>query len=156
MSVRITRRLEIDAGHRLMRHESKCRNLHGHRYVFDVTVKGPDLDESGRVIDFGVLKELVGGWLNDTFDHGFIVQEGDPLIPMLGDLDNKTAVLNCAPSIENLVKVVFDHATDLMSPHGISVVHVRGYETPACWADYGPNPSTAAAPLELRHFGGQA
>ena len=61
--VRITRRLEIDSGHRLMKHEGKCRNYHGHRYVFEATVEGPGLDEVGRIVDFSVIKERLGGWL---------------------------------------------------------------------------------------------
>lgn len=132
--IQITRRLEIDAGHRLMRHESKCRNVHGHRYAFEVTVEGPGLDEVGRVIDFGVVKEKVGGWLNDTFDHGMIVEDGDPIIPWLANHDQKTVVLDCAPSIENLVRIVFEKCAELL-PEPLRIVHVRGYETPTCWAD---------------------
>lgn len=81
----ITRRLEIDAGHRLMNHESKCRNVHGHRYVFEVTVGAENLDGSGRVIDFGVVKQELGGWLDEHWDHGFIYQRGDPVGEAMGN-----------------------------------------------------------------------
>ena len=40
MSVRITRRLEFDAGHRIPNHASQCRHLHGHRYAIEVTLSG--------------------------------------------------------------------------------------------------------------------
>lgn len=134
---RITRSFRIDMGHRLMNHESKCRNVHGHSYTFELTVQAAQLDAVGRVVDFGVLKEVVGGWLDTTLDHGFVVQEGDPLIPALQAIDTKTVVLDCPPSIENLVKVVFDKAWELLENTGLTVTHVRGYETPSCWADYG-------------------
>ena len=35
--MRITRRLEFDAGHRIPDHASQCRHLHGHRYAIEVT-----------------------------------------------------------------------------------------------------------------------
>src|SRR5260363_127088 len=35
----ITRQLAFDAGHRIPDHQSRCRNLHGHRYVLDITLK---------------------------------------------------------------------------------------------------------------------
>jgi 6-pyruvoyltetrahydropterin/6-carboxytetrahydropterin synthase len=137
----ITKVFRIDAGHRLMNHESKCRNVHGHSYTFEVTVRAMSktLDGVGRVIDFGVLKAEVGGWLDAAWDHGFIVERGDPLELLLQTvgLDHKrTIVLDCPPSIENLVRIVFDKAAELMGAHAIKVVHVRGYETPTCFADY--------------------
>ena len=36
----ITTRLEFDAGHRIPSHKSNCKNLHGHRYCIEVTIKG--------------------------------------------------------------------------------------------------------------------
>lgn len=135
----ITRRLEIDMGHRLMNHESKCRNAHGHRYAFEITVApnlGGELDKVGRVIDFGVIRDEVGGWINDTWDHGFMVEFGDPMLNWLREHDQKTVVLDCPPSIENLVRLVFENATRILAHHGIEVTRVRGYETPTSWADY--------------------
>ena len=50
-----TRRIQFCAGHRVMGHEGKCRNLHGHNYVVFVTAQADELDSVGRVIDFSVL-----------------------------------------------------------------------------------------------------
>ena len=136
----ITRRLEIDAGHRLMNHESKCRNAHGHRYVFEVTVSprlGQGLDSVGRVIDFSVLKEKVAGWLDVTFDHGFMVEKGDPMVDWLVANAQKHIVLDCPPTIENIVRIVYTNAAALLASSGLVVDNVRGYETPNCYADYG-------------------
>jgi 6-pyruvoyltetrahydropterin/6-carboxytetrahydropterin synthase len=133
----ITRQFAIDCGHRLQKHESKCRNLHGHRYTIEVTCVGLSrLDEVGRVIDFGVIKQKVGDWLDGVFDHGFIVEEGDPLVAWLLENEQKHVVLDCPPSIENLCDLWFHGAAELMAEHGIIVTRVRGYETPFCWADY--------------------
>ena len=38
-----TRRIEWDMGHRVPEHGGKCRTPHGHRYVAEVTVRGPQI-----------------------------------------------------------------------------------------------------------------
>lgn len=138
MLTTITRRLEIDAGHRLLAHESKCRNAHGHRYAFEVTVSGAALDDCGRLIDFGAVKQLVAGWLDAEWDHGFLAQAGDPLIEPMRALGLKLVVLDVPPSIEHLTAIVLARSAPLLAPDGLRVVRVRGYETPNCWADVEP------------------
>lgn len=132
----ITRRVEFDAGHRLTNHESKCRNVHGHRYVVLITVRAPQLDDVGRVIDFGKVKEIVGGWLDERWDHGFIAQSSDPIIPWLAQHEMKTYVMDKPPTAENMSKLLYQKADVLLAPLGIEVVNVRLYETPNCYADY--------------------
>ena len=48
--MRITRRLEFDAGHRIPDHASQCRHLHGHRYALEVTLSGDIITTSRRVV----------------------------------------------------------------------------------------------------------
>ena len=43
--MRITRRLEFDAGHRIPDHQSQCRHLHGHRYAMEITLSGDVIEE---------------------------------------------------------------------------------------------------------------
>lgn len=126
----ITKRLEIDAGHRLMKHEGKCRHVHGHRYAFEIDVSAQSLDEVGRIIDFSVVKEEVGGWLDKNLDHGFIAQAGDPIIQFLVDKDSKVYVMQTPPTAENLASLVLEKAIDLLRPKGVQVVAVTCYETP--------------------------
>ena len=49
--MRITRRLEFDAGHRIPNHQSQCRHLHGHRYALEITLGGGVIDAAGRPDD---------------------------------------------------------------------------------------------------------
>jgi 6-pyruvoyltetrahydropterin/6-carboxytetrahydropterin synthase len=155
---RITRKLNgVDMGHRLMKHEGKCRNYHGHRYTFEVTIDAKELDKVGRVVDFGVVKDLVGGWLDREWDHGMVLQEGDPLIEVLQAESVKLFTIPVPPTIEHLVKYVFDVAVQLLDDYPVRVVSVRGYETPNCWSDY-PNkvePHGHPPPTRLATFGGR-
>lgn len=43
----------------------KCRRVHGHTYFANLTVAGDELDETGFLINFAVLKKLI----HDRFDH---------------------------------------------------------------------------------------
>lgn len=130
--IAIVKRLEIDAGHRLLRHEGKCRNVHGHRYAFEIEAVGPELDEVGRVIDFSVIKEVVGGWLDRNLDHGFIVQEGDPLVSILAVLESKVYVMASPPTAENLAEHVRAICLGALAAklHPVKVVRVTCWETP--------------------------
>ncbi len=40
-----TRRIEFDAAHRILNHESKCKMLHGHRYAIEATFEAKNLDK---------------------------------------------------------------------------------------------------------------
>ena len=78
----ITKKIEFDYGHRVLGHEGKCCYLHGHRGVAEVTVCAVDdggVDDLGRVVDFGVVKEVIGGWIDEKWDHNFLLHKDDPL-----------------------------------------------------------------------------
>jgi 6-pyruvoyltetrahydropterin/6-carboxytetrahydropterin synthase len=138
MPTTVTKRLEIDAGHRLMKHEGKCANYHGHRFAFEITCTADELDDVGRIVDFSIIKRRVGQWLDEQFDHGMILEMGDPLIPFLQEQRHKLFILQpgTAPTSENLARVVFDVAQHALHDTGAKVVHVSCYETPTSRAGY--------------------
>lgn len=78
---RVSRRIEIDAGHRIMTHGSKCRHLHGHRYAIEAVCEAAALHEGGEqtdmVVDFGFLKEEMLKAIDEPCDHGFIAALAD-------------------------------------------------------------------------------
>ncbi|MBI4755147.1 MAG: 6-carboxytetrahydropterin synthase QueD [Betaproteobacteria bacterium] len=143
--MRITRRLEFDAGHRIPDHRSHCRNVHGHRYALEITLSGdilhtPGESSNGMVMDFTDIKALARRALVDLWDHAFLVWRGDrALMEFLGSLpDHKTVVLESVPTAENLALEAFrilDGAyRDRFGSH-LHLEQVRLYETPNCWAD---------------------
>ncbi len=137
--VSITREFTIDAGHRVFNHEGKCRSIHGHRYVFEVTCTAPALDALGRVIDFSVIKELVGEWLEINWDHAMILWELDPIISAWGPNGalhgHKVYSIPANPTIENLCRYLVDVVNHLLKNTEIRVVSIKGHETAKCSAE---------------------
>jgi len=141
----ITRRLEIDASHRISTHNSQCRHLHGHRYAIEVTLTGniitdEGVAEQGMVMDFSEVKRIAKKVLVDKWDHAFLVYSGDTLIMnFLQSLkDHKTVVFDSQPTAENLALAAFrilDRAYSDNYGNQLRLARVRIYETPNCWAD---------------------
>jgi 6-pyruvoyltetrahydropterin/6-carboxytetrahydropterin synthase len=132
--VTCTRLIAFDAGHRVWGHEGKCANLHGHRYTVEVTARG-ELDSIGRVIDFSVLKERLGGWVERNWDHGVILHQGDPLVTR-DEIFGKLAHIPYNPTAENMAHfLLHEVAPEQLEGTGVVVVKVRVWETPNCYAE---------------------
>lgn len=143
--MRVTRRLEFDAGHRIPDHKSQCRHLHGHRYALEVTLAGEIIQQpgdpaNGMVMDFSEIKSLAQRHLVDLWDHSFLVYSGDlPVVAFLKSMpDHKTVILDCIPTAENLAEQAFAILDavyrDTYGNH-LRLEQVRLYETPNCWVD---------------------
>lgn len=143
--MRITRRLEFDAGHRIPDHASQCRHLHGHRYAIEITLSGEIIEAAGQavngmVMDFGEVKTIAKAHVVDAWDHAFLVYRGDAVVmQFLGAMaGHKTVVLECVPTAENLAREAFrildPRYRDSYGNH-LQLERIRLYETPNCWAD---------------------
>lgn len=154
--MRITRRLEFDAGHRIPDHRSHCRHLHGHRYALEVTLSGDVIQQrgdtrDGMVMDFAEVKELARAHVVERWDHAFLVSSGDrAVVSFLASLpDHKTVVLDEVPTAENLALIAFralDPVYQNRYGNNLRLERVRIYETPNCWADACRTDLTGPAP----------
>ena len=70
--MRVRRRFDFEAAHRLPGHPGKCRDLHGHSYILTVTVERAVEAHSGMAIDFGDLKRVVSSEVVEPLDHKYI------------------------------------------------------------------------------------
>ena len=110
MSMTVMRRIKFCAGHPLMHHGGKCEFFHGHNYVADFYVTANEPDAVGRVIDFSQLKTAFKGWLDEHWDHGFLVHEDDEnainalkqVVPL------KLYVLPYNPTAESMAKYLLE------------------------------------------------
>ena len=137
-SLTCTREFGFDAAHRLVGHEDKCSNVHGHRYRLIVTMESTNgLDSVGRILDFSKIKEVIGEFIDDNLDHVYIANSVDVLIDALGKYDMRTYLMDGNPTAENMVKMLYRELTDILISHNVHIVNIKLYETPNCYAEYG-------------------
>lgn len=110
MSLTIMRRVRFCAGHRLRLHGGRCENFHGHNYVADFYVTGSQQDEVGRVVDFSELKKRCKGWLDENWDHAFLLwdedQNGIDALRMVEP--HRLFVMPYNPTAENMAKYLLE------------------------------------------------
>jgi len=144
--ISVTREHEICAGHRVMGHEGKCKNIHGHNYKFVMTLATDKLDSIGRVIDFSVIKNLLCNWLEKEWDHKMILKLDDPLAyTLLVYYKQPVYRIPLNPTAENLAQYFADDIVPgLLLGTGVSLVEVTVWETSKCYATYKVKDADAA------------
>ena len=140
--MQITRLFEFDSGHRIPNHNSKCRNMHGHRYKLELTLAGqilqtPNQSHEGMVLDFADVKRLALDFI-DTLDHAFLVwQDDQQLLDFLATTDSKYVIVPTIPTVENLVKFIDEHLQPVFAQTYNDSLHIKSiklWETPNCFA----------------------
>ena len=146
------RKLHFCAGHRVMGHENKCGHLHGHNYIVYVHARAVDqLDAVGRVVDFSVIKQLVGEWVDTALDHGFILHKDDPALSLITSAPasdgspQKVFTMEDNPTAENIAHLIWRNSQTLLSVHGVVVDKLTVWETENCYAEYVPDGQGADA-----------
>lgn len=113
----------FSAAHQLRMMRTKCENLHGHNWKVEVYVIGKKLDDTGLVVDFGILKQHVRG-IMEELDHKF-----------LNELDYFKEI---NPSSENIARYIAKRLDSLLDINGVSVSRVSAWESEDACATYYP------------------
>ena len=82
----------FSAAHPLLNYDGKCENPPGHNWKVEVYAQGEELNESGILIDFKILKKELNDLL-DVLDHY--------------DLNNLKEFQDISPSSENISKFIY-------------------------------------------------
>lgn len=136
-TITCTRLLEFDAAHRVDKHESKCKYLHGHRYKVEATFSAKELDSLGRIIDFGVIKERLGSWLDANWDHTMVLWEKDKTLgeQVAAYTHQVVYYLPYNPTAENMARYLLEEiCPTLFSDADITCSQILIHETPNCYA----------------------
>jgi 6-pyruvoyltetrahydropterin/6-carboxytetrahydropterin synthase len=128
----ITKEVYFCYGHRLMNHQGKCKNLHGHSVKASISVKRESLNEQGMVCDFSDIKEIVETYINQYLDHNFLLHKDDPIIPLLEQQKERFLAIEEHPTAEVLSKMIFQH----LKQQGLNVDQVVLWETASASACY--------------------
>jgi 6-pyruvoyltetrahydropterin/6-carboxytetrahydropterin synthase len=111
----ITKVVEFEASHVVngLCEGHKCGRLHGHNFVATITLEADRLDETGMVVDFGEIKDLV----KEHLDHHH--------------LNDRMGKLN--PTAENIAlyisQIIFDMLFQMQVDKDVRVTGVHVSET---------------------------
>ena len=120
----VTVQADFSSGHYLRNYQGKCENPHGHNYRVLVTLIGEALDDTGLLLDFKLLKNVLRPTV-DYLDH-----------QMINDLEPFTT-LN--PSAENLARYFYQKTASQLHNMTSGRVRVKDctvYETNTSFARY--------------------
>jgi 6-pyruvoyltetrahydropterin/6-carboxytetrahydropterin synthase len=114
---------DFSAAHQLREFKGNCERLHGHNWKIEVYVTGRDLDDTGLLIDFKILKNQVKEIL-DQLDHRFLND-----LPPFRDQN---------PSSENIARYIAGELDTRLEDSGVSVSRVTAWESDNACATYYP------------------
>lgn len=137
----IEKEIGLDYAHRLLGHESLCRNLHGHRAKIFIGIEKEELvkegSSEGMVIDFIDLKQIFNENIINQLDHACVVSLGDDsLIQFLTKENQRNLIIKGRATAENLAKWCFEAIKEDIEKLDCKVAYVKFYETPTSSAIY--------------------
>ena len=115
----------FSSGHYLRNYRGKCENPHGHNYKVFVPLVGEELDETGLLLDFKLLKQVMRPTV-EYLDHF-----------MINDLAPFDEEIN--PSAENLARYFYQQTSKQVHEMTGGRVRVKDctlYETDTSFARY--------------------
>jgi len=120
--ISVTKQFEFCYAHYLPGYQGKCRRMHGHNAILEVTFSGGPpvgFEYNDMIIDFGKIKEYVDPIL-EQLDHR--------LLNELPPWDTTS------PICENLIVWIADQISKSRAGHLLQ--EIRLSETPKCWATW--------------------
>lgn len=140
--IRLTKKFTFEAAHALEGYDGPCREIHGHSYRLLVTVKGSPSaaatdPKCGMVLDFGVLKRIVGEEIVSRFDHALVLRAAadDSLRRMLRERFCNIVEVPYQPTCENMLGDFADRIRRRL-PAGVSLHSLRLHETATSFAEW--------------------
>ena len=113
------------SAHALRNYKGRCENVHGHNWKVQVVIQGERLDDTGLLVDFIDVKNLMARII-DGIDHQFLNE-----IPPFD-------VVN--PSAENIAEYFHQKMTEGLgeTPVPVRITEVKIWETDIQSATYRP------------------
>jgi 6-pyruvoyltetrahydropterin/6-carboxytetrahydropterin synthase len=140
MKVRITKEFYFEMAHALFEHDGPCRNIHGHSYKLEITIKGEadnlnNGPKAGMVMDFSDLKKIVNEEIIKEFDHALVLSKNVPDVLLNSLKDNKLIICDFQPTCENLVSFFAEKLKKRM-PSGVELCNLLLHETNTSYAGW--------------------
>ena len=138
---RIRKKFKFEMAHQLSKAFSSCCSdcIHGHSYILELFFTSDVLDETGMVIDFGKIKEVLNDYLA-TWDHALVMPDtmDSEYLDVLEKYNKVLMRVPYNPTAEAMSKDIFDSIVDLMDLDSdeLKLEKVRLHETETGYAEY--------------------
>ena len=133
--IRISKHFNFEMAHALFDYDGPCKNIHGHSYELEVTLRGR-IKESGFVIDFKELKAIVNKDIVNRLDHTLLLSKKSyEQYPELAKLPYNQINVDFNPTCENML-VYFVNSLKDKIPTDVELVRVFLRETPTSYAEW--------------------
>ena len=118
MEIEVGKEIKFAAAHRLIHHKGACHNLHGHNYKIIVymteSVKKVEKKKSFMVKDYKEIKDKVGKWISEFWDHALIINTDDrELAKFARSQGYKLCEIVGEPTAENMCLYLLKHFPEL-------------------------------------------
>lgn len=140
--VRVTKEFRFEMAHALWNYDGKCKNIHGHSYILQVTVIGEPISDVnnpkyGMVIDFGDLKKIVNDSIVNQMDHALVISEKSKHDTLLQteQMFDRRHITKYQPTCENMV-IEFAKIIKNILPNSVKLHSVRLWETASSFAEW--------------------
>ncbi len=140
MKLRLTKEFRFEMSHALDEYQGLCRNLHGHSYKLFVTIIGDyektiTNNDSGMVLDFKSIKDLVEKNIIQDFDHAVVLCKNSSFASALQQTNTKLILFDNQPTCENLIMEFHKRITSIL-PNKIKLARLRLHETETSFAEW--------------------
>ena len=129
---RVCKEIHFCYGHRLMDYDGPCMHPHGHNGKVEIHLQGDELDKRHILYEFGDLKELIRGWIDDNLDHKMLLRRDDPIVKPLQQLGEPVYLFDTNPTAEAIAKLIFVYCKEKRLP----VEEVKVWETESSFAAF--------------------
>jgi 6-pyruvoyltetrahydropterin/6-carboxytetrahydropterin synthase len=99
---------DISCGHIVTNHKGSCKQLHGHNYRIYFFIKLKKETKEDMVIDFSEIKNKLCKWLDDNYDHRFLIWSKDTRAKQLKSIDNSVVITPFNPTAENIARYLVE------------------------------------------------
>ena len=133
--MKIAKNFRWEMAHRLQCHKGKCYNMHGHSYKMQVEFEGNINSNTGMVLDYFDVKDIVAP-LVDELDHTVVIYEKDTiLLEKIFELNSAHIIVPFETTAENLVRYFLEKISQANLPKEIKKIKVRVCETENTYAE---------------------
>ena len=114
----LTKRFTFDSAHKLPNYKGKCKNLHGHTFFLEVTIRGTVDKRTGMIMDFGDMKKIVNRLVLEKLDHCYI----NDIIKI--------------PTAENIIHWIWKVLSPKFKKYKVDLYKLKLWETPSSSVSY--------------------